>query len=186
MELDLLTQGTSYGYFEMGDTIEISFSLFYVIILLNFAATYLHWCFGFGLQLGNGSLILIYWYVLCAQLWISPDSAASKGTSNRLVLIHDDVIKWTHFPRYWPFVQGIHRSPVNSHHKGQLCRALMFSLICAWMNGWVNNREAGKLRCHRAHYDVTVIYCWALKLCTLKIPSDTGMTRLIGILYYAV
>ena len=25
--------------------------------------------------------------------------------------IHDDVIKWEHFPRYWPFVRGIHRSP---------------------------------------------------------------------------
>ena len=26
-------------------------------------------------------------------------------------LNHDDVIKWNHFPRYWPFVRGIHRSP---------------------------------------------------------------------------
>ena len=31
---------------------------------------------------------------------------------------HDDVIKWKHFPRYWPFVRGIHRSPVTSQHKG--------------------------------------------------------------------
>ena len=28
-----------------------------------------------------------------------------------LITIHDDVIKWKHFPRYWPFVRGIHRSP---------------------------------------------------------------------------
>ena len=34
-------------------------------------------------------------------------------------VFHDDVIKWKHFPRYWPFVRGIHRSPVNSPHKGQ-------------------------------------------------------------------
>ena len=27
---------------------------------------------------------------------------------------HDDVIKWKHFPRYWAFVWGIHRSPLNS------------------------------------------------------------------------
>ena len=27
---------------------------------------------------------------------------------------HDDVIKWKHIPRYWPFVRGIHRSSVNS------------------------------------------------------------------------
>ena len=33
----------------------------------------------------------------------------------------------------------------------------MFSLICAWINGWVNNREAGALRRHRAHYDVIVM-----------------------------
>ena len=32
-----------------------------------------------------------------------------------------------------------------------------FSLICAWINGWVNNRGAGDLRRHRAHYDVTVM-----------------------------
>ena len=33
--------------------------------------------------------------------------------------IHDDVLKWEHFPRYWPFVRGIRRSSVNSPHKGQ-------------------------------------------------------------------
>ena len=65
-------------------------------------------------------------------------------------------IKWKHFPRYWPSVRGIHRSPVNSPHKGQWRGDSMFSLIFAWTNGWVNNRDAGDLRCHRAHYDVTV------------------------------
>ena len=59
---------------------------------------------------------------------------------------HDDVIRWKHFPRNWPFVQGIHRSPVNSPHKGQWRGALMFSLICVWINDWVKNREAGDLR----------------------------------------
>ena len=70
---------------------------------------------------------------------------------------HDNVIKWKHFPRYWPFVRGIHRPPVNSPHKGQWRGALMFSLICAWINGWVNNREAGDLRRRRTYYDVTVM-----------------------------
>ena len=68
---------------------------------------------------------------------------------------HDDVMKWKHFPHYWPFVWGIHRSPVSSPHKGQWHGALIFSLICVWINGWVNNREAGDLRC--AHYDVSVM-----------------------------
>ena len=40
--------------------------------------------------------------------------------------LHDDVIKWKHFPRYWPFVRGIHRSPVNSPHKGHWRGALIF------------------------------------------------------------
>ena len=73
------------------------------------------------------------------------------------LLLYDDVIRWKHFPCHWPFVQGIYRSPMNSPHKGQWRRALMFSLICAWINGWVDNREAGDLRRHRAHYDVTVM-----------------------------
>ena len=70
---------------------------------------------------------------------------------------HDDVIKWKHFPRYWPFMRGIHRLPVNSPHKGQWHGALMFSLICAWTNGWVNNHDAGDLRRHRTHHSVTVM-----------------------------
>ena len=70
---------------------------------------------------------------------------------------HDDVIKCKHFPHNWPFVQGIRQSPVNSPHKGQWCGALMFSLICVWINRWVNNGEAGDLRCYRAHYDVSVM-----------------------------
>ena len=74
--------------------------------------------------------------------------------------LHDDVIKWKHFPRYWPFVRGIHRSTVNSPHKGQWRGALMFTLICARINGWVNNREAGDLRRYRAHYDVIVMWKW--------------------------
>ena len=52
---------------------------------------------------------------------------------------------------------GIHRSPVNSPHKSQWRGDLTFSLICARMNGWVTNREAGDLRGQRAHYDVTVM-----------------------------
>ena len=45
----------------------------------------------------------------------------------------------------------------NSLHKGQWRGALMFSLICVWINDWVNNREAGDLRRYRAHCDVTVM-----------------------------
>ena len=81
---------------------------------------------------------------------------------------HDGVIKWKHIPRYWRFVRGIHRNPVNCPHKGQWCGALMFTLSCARINGWVNNREAGDLRRHRAHYDVIVIRLVMLCLATFS------------------
>ena len=80
--------------------------------------------------------------------------------------MHDDVIKWKYFPRYWPFVREIHRSPVNFPHKGQWRGALMFTLICARKNGWVNNGEAGDLRRYLAHYDVIVMVLWYC--CTRK------------------
>ena len=88
----------------------------------------------------NNSIISRWW-----------DGADNKSTSwkIRTGYSHDDVIKWKHFLRHWPFVRGIHRYPVNSPHKGQWHGALMF-----FFNGWVNNREAGDLRRNRAHYDV--------------------------------
>ena len=83
-----------------------------------------------------------------------------QGLCERLLVFQwdlHDVIKWKHFPRYWPFVWGIYLSPVNYPHKGQWRGALMFSLIRAWTNRWVNNWNAGDFRRHRAHYDVTVM-----------------------------
>ena len=38
---------------------------------------------------------------------------------SKMFAAYDDVIKWKHYPRYWPFVRGIRRSPVHSSHKGQ-------------------------------------------------------------------
>ena len=86
--------------------------------------------------------------------WLGANLESDLGHSPHR---HDDVIKWKHFPRNWPFVRGIHRSPVNSPYKGQWRGVLRFSLICNRINGWVNNREAGYLRRHRAHYDVMVM-----------------------------
>ena len=95
------------------------------------------------------SLIFWQWDGTCS--W----NCYSQETTTHLYQY--DVMTWKHFPGYWPFVRGIHRSPVNSPHKGQWRGALMSSLICARTNGWVNNREAGDLRSNRGHYDVTVM-----------------------------
>ena len=101
----------------------------------------------------------LYWGVYPSALWCSLWQHVSRSWHVDEIygepIFHDDVMKWKHFPRYWPFVRGIHRSPVNSPHG-----ALMFSLTCVWINGWVNNREAGDLRPIRAHYDVIVMFPW--------------------------
>ena len=78
----------------------------------------------------------------------------SHKVPNKSIIGMMTSFKWKHFPRYWPFLRGIHWSPVNSPHKDRWRGALMFSLICAWINGWVNNGEAGDLGRHRAHYYV--------------------------------
>ena len=80
---------------------------------------------------------------------------------------YDDVIKWKHLPIYWPFVRGIARSAMKSPHKGQWRDALMISLIFAWTNGWVNNRVAGDMRRHRAHYDVTLLKLYSTMISVL-------------------
>ena len=82
--------------------------------------------------------------------------------------IHDDVFEGNHVPRYWPFVWGIRRD-VNSTHKGQWQGALMFSLICAWTNGWANNLGVGDLRHLRAHYGATVMVARKMS----KLPHRT-------------
>ena len=74
-----------------------------------------------------------------------------------------------------PFERGIHRSVVNSPHKGQWHGALMFSLICAWINSWVNNREAGDLSCHCTHYDITVMWKWVFMF--PKVISARGLSH---------
>ena len=62
--------------------------------------------------------------------------------------------------------EGNHRSLLDSPHNGHSLGALMFSLICIW----TNNRHAGDLRCHHAHYDVTVMWWRSLQLSC----SDAG------------
>ena len=68
---------------------------------------------------------------------------------------------WRHqmetFSAWLAICAGNSPVPVTSPHKGQWHGALMFPLIFAWINGWVNNREAGELRRHLGHYDVIVM-----------------------------
>ena len=126
-------------------------------LILNFENFLCHCSYHFG--------SFYVYFLFFISLFISNTFGTSFWALNashcwRLLLLHrfhDDVIKWKHFLRYWPFVRGIHRSPVDSPHKGQWRGALMFSLIWVWINGWVNSPDAGDLRRHCAHCDVIVI-----------------------------
>ena len=76
---------------------------------------------------------------------------------NQINIVHDDVIKCKKkktFSTLLAICAG--NSPLTAQNQRRW--PLILSLICAWINGWVNNREAGDLRGHSAHYDVTVMH----------------------------
>ena len=115
----------------------------------------------------------IYWYLeTCVH---------SLAISKSLCCCNSRLSWWRHqmetFSALLAICAGNSPVPVNSPHKGQWCGALMFSLICARINEWVNNREAGDLIRHRGHYDVNVMYGnklpWCLQnnvFCTVFVP----------------
>ena len=105
-------------------------------------------CVNFYCKIGHSrSSVTQYW-----------SSIVSNRQDWQAVVFHDDVSKWKHLPLYWPFVRGIHWSPVDSPHKCQWRWDLMFSLNCAWTKVWANNRNVGDFRHHRVHYDVNVMH----------------------------
>ena len=78
-----------------------------------------------------------------------------------LYIYHDDVIRWKHSPRYWPF--GRELTGDTGHLWIPLTKASDAELWCfLWsareQTDWVNNPDAGDLRRHRAHYDFTLIF----------------------------
>ena len=88
---------------------------------------------------------------------------------------HDDVIKWKHFPRYWPFVRGIHWWLVDSPHKGQWRGAFMLYLICAWTNGWENNQAP--MIWDAIAFIMTSLWCAPLLLITCKCVNNVWIVH---------
>ena len=86
-------------------------------------------------------------------------------------VVHDDVNKW----RYWPFVRGIHRSPVNYPYKGQWRGALMFSLIWVWINDLVNKGEAGDLRRYRESVQISAHLIFVFFLLVIRTVIRTSI-----------
>ena len=97
----------------------------------------------------------------CLRMGLRKHHIAMKGSPVTCVLswitraMHDDAIKWKHFPRYWPFIWRIHRSPVNSPHKGQWRGALIFFFdlrlnkrLSKQSSGWWFETPSRSLRRH--------------------------------------
>ena len=61
----------------------------------------------------------------------------------------------------WPFVKGIHWSPVDPPHNGPVTQSSMFSLMLPQTNCWTNSQVASDLRCHDTH--VTSMWCLMIK-----------------------
>ena len=85
---------------------------------------------------------------------------------------HDDVIELKHFSCYWPFVRGIHRSPVDFPHKEQVTQSFdvfwVFFLVYAWTNGWTNSGISSDLIRYAGHMT-------SMKWTWLWCRSDAGL-----------
>ena len=113
----------------------------------------------------------IWTHVMCPRI-----------TTNEFGIINtlSEDLSFIHLPSWWrhqmetfsallALCAGKSTVPVNPPHKGKWRGALMFSLICAWINGCVNSLEAGDLRRHGAHYVVTVMIILSLTVVNTKI-----------------
>ena len=114
-----------------------------------------------------------------SQCWPISKSPFASLTHNELKVRHPDILRTWSFISWWNIfcVTGpLCGEFTGSPNKGQWRGALLFSLICVWINGWVNNYEAGDLRRHRGHYDVIVMF-------SCEIPNLTwGMQQRGGYL----
>ena len=86
--------------------------------------------------------VLKVWHNIGVIIIIHPFTPVGQVTHKSYPIeyvqpLHGAVIKRKHFPRYWPFMRGIHRSAVDSHNKAQWHGALMLSLIGAWTIAWL-------------------------------------------------
>ena len=104
-------------------------------------------------------------------------SISEKFSLQPVRLPRDDVIKWKHFPRYWSFVREFTGDRWNPRTKASDAELWCF-LWSAWINSSVNNGDADDLRCHRIHYDVTVMfvgdlsYSFGVRIFIFWIASD--------------
>ena len=173
-------------------------------LLLKYHA-WLNWGFYWTLRFTNVGRLWVLWlsehhvtvYVIVVALIIGNVGYGSFWVhlsaypSFCYLRLHDDVIKWKLVPRYWPFVRGIHWSPVNSLHKGQWREALMFSLIYALnerlskqsQGWWFETPSRSLWRCNAVLLHINIDYfsvCLWQRDCCIR---EAGLILTGAILY---
>ena len=107
---------------------------------------------------------LTLWKEWSNYLWTGPRGVVYFGTylpnlvrwTMPCITRHDDVMTWEGFPHYWPFSWWRHQMETISASLAICAGNSWFALICARINGWANNREAGDLRRRCTNYDAIV------------------------------
>ena len=92
-----------------------------------------------------------WWQILSSQMALINQLRIVKCGSRMMTSSNGNIFSVTG-PLFGEFT-GHRRIPYT-----KASNSLMFHLICAWIDGWANNREDGDLRRHRAHYDVIVMW----------------------------
>ena len=128
-------------------------------------------------MIGTPTLVRRHVYIETAPWFQIQTTAGFICNTSEWKPCHDDIIIWKHFPHYWPFVWGIHRSPVNSPHKGQWRGASMFSLLCAlnkrlnkqlwgwwfeWVSEWLSLTAFLEQRTARSIWDTITLIMTSL------------------------
>ena len=103
----------------------------------------------------NELMMLVISIMNMIQLWwiITSHRSQLKWFKQFMMTSSNGLTWWRHQLETFPALLAI-----CAGNKGQRRGALMFSLICVWINGWVNNGEACDSRCYRAHNDIILMY----------------------------
>ena len=100
-----------------------NFKIYYVTLSIRTITTTKSYCSGFPFFSFKANFAPRVWHIIKT---LAPSQYKEKFP------LHDDVIKWKHFPRYWPFVRGIHRSrwiPRTKASDAELWCFLSFTFI---------------------------------------------------------
>ena len=126
--------------------------LLLLIVLMHYCDKYTTWFLWNKMSIRNS--VHDIWLSVFVNMLLSQ---VIRDMQLQLSHVHDDAIKWKHFPCYWPFgrwTTGHRWIPLTKASDAELW---CFFFICAWTKYWANNRDAGDLIRYGDDYDVTVM-----------------------------